>query len=275
MAARVDASGVAVDLARPPRRIVSLVPSITETLCALGLADALVGITVYCVEPREIVGGKTRIGGEKNPDLARIRGLAPDLVIANIEENLPEHVATLRSWSIPVWVTYPRTVAEGIQLIAELGAVTGTETRASELVEEIEPLYARVLDAAARRPPVAVFYPIWRGPYMTINRDTYIHDMLRVCGARNVFADRPQRYPTVTLDEVAARRPAVILLPDEPFRFRRAHLADFAGYAEVPAVRDGRIHLVDGKPFSWHGPRIAEALRVLPALIDPAATTCP
>jgi ABC-type Fe3+-hydroxamate transport system substrate-binding protein len=273
MAARVDASGVAVDLARPPRRIVSLVPSITETLCGLGLADALVGITVYCVEPRAVVSTKTRIGGEKNPDLEKIRGLEPDLVIANIEENLRNHIETLRSWSIPVWVTYPRTVAEGIRLIADLGSVTGTEARASTMVREIEPLYERVLETAARRRPVAVFYPIWRGPYMTINRDTYIHDMLRVCGGRNVFGDRSERYPTVTLDEVAAQRPAVILLPDEPFRFRRAHLADFAGYADVPAVRDGRIHLVDGKPFSWHGPRIADALRLLPALIDPAATT--
>lgn len=275
MEARVDASGVAVELASPPRRIVSLVPSITETLCALGLADALAGITVYCVEPRAVVRGKTRIGGEKNPDLEKIRSLEPDLVIANIEENLRDHVETLRSWSIPVWVTYPRTVAEGIQLIAELGAVTSTQARASEILREIEPLYERVRSAAARRPPVAVFYPIWRGPYMTINRDTYIHDMLRVCGARNVFADRPERYPTVTLDEIAVERPAVILLPDEPFRFRRAHLADFAGYVEVPAVRDGRIHLVDGKPFSWHGPRIAEALSILPRLIDPAATILP
>jgi ABC-type Fe3+-hydroxamate transport system substrate-binding protein len=273
MAARVDASGVAVELVRPPRRIVSLVPSITETLCRLGLADALVGITVYCVEPREVVSTKTRIGGEKDPDLEKIRGLEPDLVIANIEENLRDHVDTLRSWSIPVWVTYPRTVAEGIGLIAELGSVTGTEASAHAMLSDIEPLYERVVKSAAWRPPVAVFYPIWRGPYMTINRDTYIHDMLRVCGGRNVFADRPERYPTVTLDEVAAQRPAVILLPDEPFRFRRAHLADFAGYADVPAVRDGRIHLVDGKPFSWHGPRIADALRRLPGLIDPAATT--
>jgi ABC-type Fe3+-hydroxamate transport system substrate-binding protein len=273
MAARVDASGVAIELARPPRRIVSLVPSITETLCGLGLADALVGITVYCVEPRDVVSTKTRIGGEKNPDLEKIRGLEPDLVIANIEENLRDHVDTLRSWSIPVWVTYPRTVAEGIRLIAELGSVTGTEARARAMLSDIEPLYERVVTNAARRPPVAVFYPIWRGPYMTINRDTYIHDMLRVCGGRNVFADRSERYPAVTLDEVAAQRPAVILLPDEPFRFRRAHLADFAGYVDVPAVRDGRIHLVDGKPFSWHGPRIADALRRIPGLIDPAATT--
>src|SRR6266850_7221554 len=148
MVARVDASGVPVDLARPPRRIVSLVPSITETLCALGLADALVGITVYCVEPREVVRGKTRIGGEKDPDLEKIRRLEPDLVIANIEENLRDHVETLRSWSIPVWVTFPRTVEEGIRLIAELGAVTGTEARAADLLGEIEPLYPRVRSAA-------------------------------------------------------------------------------------------------------------------------------
>jgi len=273
MVARVDSSGVAVELERPPRRIVSLVPSLTETLCALGLADALVGITVYCVEPREVVAGKTRIGGEKNPDLEKIRRLEPDLVIANIEENLREHVEALRAWSIPVWVTYPRTVADGIGLITELGAVTGTEARAGEIVGEIQPLYDRVRSAASRRPPVPVFYPIWRAPYMTINRDTYIHDMLSVCGGRNVFADRPERYPTVSLDEMAAARPAVILLPDEPFRFRRAHVADFAGYVEVPAVRDGRIHLVDGKPFSWHGPRIAEALRTVPSLIEAATSS--
>jgi len=272
MAARVDASGVAVELPRPPRRIVSLVPSTTEILCALGLGEALVGNTVYCVEPRDVVRGKTRIGGEKNPDLEKIRTLEPDLVIANIEENVRADIDRLRAWSIPVWVTYPRTVAEGIQLIGELGELTGSPARAAELLRDIEPLHERVRMATARRPPVAVFYPIWRGPYMTINGDTYIHDMLKVCGARNIFADRPERYPTVTLDEVATRRPDVILLPDEPFRFRRAHLADFATYANVPAVRDGRIHLVDGKPFSWHGPRIAEALRRLPGLIDPAAT---
>ena len=94
----VDASGVAFDPARPPRRIVSLIPSTTETLCRLGLADALVGVTVYCVEPREVVRTKRRIGGEKNPDLEAIRALAPDLVVANVEENVREHIDTLRAW---------------------------------------------------------------------------------------------------------------------------------------------------------------------------------
>ena len=265
-----DKSGTALDVARPPRRIVSLVPSITETLCALGLDEALVGVTVYCVAPRDVVRGKTRVGGEKDPDLTAIRALAPDLVVANVEENVREHVATLRAWGIPVWVTYPRTVAEGLDMIRELGQVTGTAARAEAILADLEPLCAGVRAASARRRPVPVFYPIWRQPWMTINADTYIHDLLAVCGAANVFGDGPARYPTVTLDEVAARRPEVIVLPDEPFRFRRVHVEDFAPYTAVPAVRDGRIHLVDGKPFSWHGPRLRQALATLPALFGGA-----
>ena len=261
-----DASGFALALPRPPRRIVSLVPSITETLCHLGLADALVGITAYCLEPRALVRGKTRIGGEKDPDLAAIRALQPDLVVADIEENVREHVETLRGWEIPVWVTYPRTVAQGLAMIRELGQLTDTRVRAEAILADLEPLHAQVRATTARRRPVPVFYPIWRAPWMTISADTYIHDLLAVCGAANIFGDRPARYPTVTLDEMAARRPEVIVLPDEPFRFRRAHLQDFAPYADVPAVRAGRIHLVDGKPFSWHGPRVGEALLTLPAL---------
>ena len=265
-----DASGTSLRLARPPRRIVSLVPSITETLCALGLAEALVGVTAYCVEPRDVVRSKARIGGEKDPDLGAIRALAPDLVVANVEENVREHVEALRGWGVAVWVTYPRTVVEGLAMIRELGEVTGTGDRAAAILAELEPLHARVRAAAARRRAVPVFYPIWRAPWMTINRDTYIHDLLAVCGAANVYGDAPARYPTITLDEMAARRPEVIVLPDEPFRFRRAHLADFAPYGDVPAVRDGRIHLVDGKPFSWHGPRLGEALRTIPAMFGAA-----
>jgi ABC-type Fe3+-hydroxamate transport system substrate-binding protein len=262
----VDASGVALALPRPPRRLVSLVPSLTETLCHLGLADALVGVTVYCREPADVVRAKTRVGGEKDPDLAAIRALAPDLVLANVEENVRAHVDALRAEGIPVWVTYPRTVPDAIAMIRGLGRVTATERRADALADELEALYREGQERRAGRPRARVFYAVWRGPYMTIGGDTYIHDVLRACGASNIFGDHPQRYPTVTLEEVAARAPEVIVLPDEPFRFRHTHLADFAPYRDVPAVRDGRIHLVDGKPFSWHGPRIADALRELPGL---------
>ena len=271
MSALVDASGAPRALGAPARRIVSLIPSTTELLCALGLAQALVGVTVYCIEPRDVVRTKTRVGGEKDPDLAAIAALAPDRGIANAEENRREDIDALRRAGIPVWVTYPRSVAGGLAMIRELGAVTGAVAAADAMLAELEPLHARVRAEAASRPPVAVFYPVWRGPYMTIGGDTYISDVLAVCGGRNVFAEEADRYPAVTLEEMARRRPDVILLPDEPFRFRRAHLADFSPYVDVPAVRDGRILLVDGKRFSWHGPRLAEALRTIPAMLTARA----
>jgi ABC-type Fe3+-hydroxamate transport system substrate-binding protein len=157
-------------------------------------------------------------------------------------------------------------VADGIRLVGELGALLDAGPRAAEMEAALRAQYDEVRAAAAGRPARRVFCPIWRRPYMTINRDTYIHDMLRVAGGQNVFAEAAKRYPEVTLDEVAASGVEVILLPDEPYRFRRVHEADFAPYPDLPAVRDGRIHLVDGKLLSWYGPRIAEALRALPPL---------
>ncbi len=214
-----------------------------------------------------MVASKIRIGGEKNPRLDLIRSLAPDLVVANIEENLKEHVEALRGWGIRVFVTYPRTVAEGIRMVEELGAVTGAEEQAHHITAGLWPLYRQAERLGEARGRTRVFCPIWRNPYMTINRDTYMHDMLRLCGGQNVFAGRPERYPQVTLEEVATAAPEVILLPDEPYRFRKIHAQDFASFEEVPAVRSGRIRLTDGKLLSWYGPRIAEALQTLPSLL--------
>jgi ABC-type Fe3+-hydroxamate transport system substrate-binding protein len=209
-----------------------------------------------------------KVGREKDPDLSRIRALAPDLVVANIEENRRDVVESLRAEGVAVWVTFPRTVAEGIRLVRELGALTGTDEAANGLARPLEAAHARVLARITERPRVRVFCPIWRGPYMTVNRDTYVHDVLRTCGGDNVFADSAARYPTVTLEEVRAAAPDVILLPDEPYRFREAHRADFAPIASVPAVRSGRVHLVDGKLLSWYGPRLAAALDRLPILLS-------
>jgi ABC-type Fe3+-hydroxamate transport system substrate-binding protein len=250
----------------PARRIVSLIPSITEILFAIGAGDRVVGCTIYCTEPPEGVATKTRIGGEKNPKLELIRDLGTDLVIANVEENVREHVETLRAWGISVHVTYPRTVADGIRLVGELGELLEAGAPARELEASLRARYDEVRAATGGRRPRRVFCPIWRKPYMTINADTYIHDMLAVSGGINVFGGAGKRYPEVTLDEVAATGAEVILLPDEPYRFRHVHQADFAPYPDLPAVRDGRMHLVDGKLLSWYGPRIAEALRVLPPL---------
>ena len=144
--------------------------------------------------------------------------------------------------------------------------MTGATSAAHQLLDELEPLHAAVRSRLAGRRATPCFYPIWRDPWMTIGHDTYIHDLLGTCGGANVFGDRG-RYPTISLDDVAARSPEVVLLPDEPFRFRRAHLRDFDPYPDMPAVRNERVLLVDGKRFSWHGPRLAEALRTVPALL--------
>lgn len=215
------------------------------------------------------MAAKPKVGREKDPDLAKIRSLAPDLVVANVEENRREVVEQLREWGIPVWVTYPRTVEEGIRLVRELGEVTGAAAEGTALASTLEGRYAETRGRLAGRRALRVFCPIWRGPYMTVGRDTYVHDMLAVCGGANVFAERPERYPTVTLAEVAAAAPEVILLPDEPYRFRQAHLADFEPHRDIPAIRAGRVHFVDGKLLAWYGPRIAEALERLPPLLAP------
>ena len=213
------------------------------------------------------MASKAKVGREKDPDLEKIRALAPDLVVANIEENRREVVEALRASGIAVWVTFPRTVLDGIRLVRELGEVTGAAPEAAALATALEARYRERMAAREAGRQSRVFCPIWRAPYMTVSRDTYVHDMLAVCGGLNVFADRPERYPTVTLEEVAAAAPEVILLPDEPYRFRPAHLPDFATFPDIPAVAAGRLHFVDGKLLSWYGPRIAEALERLPPLL--------
>jgi len=263
----VDASGAAVAPPAEPRRIVSLVPSLTELVFALGLGERLTGCTIFCTQPPDGVAGKTRVGGEKDPKLDVIRALDADLVLANIEENRREDVDALRAGGIAVYVVYPRTVEAGIRLAAELGLVLGAPAPGRALAERLLEDLARVRAARAGRPATRVFCPIWRRPYMTVSADTYVHDMLRECGGDNVFAGAARRYPEVTLDEVAAAAPEVVLLPDEPYRFRAVHREDFAAFPAMPAVRDGRLPLIDGKLLSWYGPRIAEALRILPGLL--------
>src|SRR5712692_4953779 len=177
-----DATGALLSLAAPPRRIVSLIPSITEILFAVGAGDAVAGCTVYCTQPPEGVAAKTRIGGEKDPKLDVIRELGADLVVANVEENVREHVEALRGWGIPVYVTYPRTVADGIRLVSDLGAVVGLPEHGREIAAALEAALDDARSARAGRPAHRVFYPIWRRPWMTVNRDTYAHDMLGLCG---------------------------------------------------------------------------------------------
>ena len=262
-----DAFGRAFELIEPARRIISLVPSITETLFSLEAGDRVVGVSKFCTEPPDGVATKTKVGGQKNPRVDAIIALKPDLVMANVEENRKPDVEAMWAAGLKVLVTYPRSVTEGIRLIRDLGLLTGTGDRAEDIAAACEAARAEVGRAVAGRAPVRVFCPIWRRPYMTINRDTYVHDVIKTCGGENIFHDRPERYPKVALAEMAGLKPDVILLPDEPFPFGEKHLEDFHAFPALPAVRAGRVCFLDGKVVSWYGPRIAGSLRTLAGIL--------
>ena len=249
-----------------PARIVSLVPSLTEALFALGLGGRLVGVTEWCVHPAAEVALLPKVGGTKNPDLEAIRALEPGLVIANQEENKRQDVERLEAAGIPVWVTYPRTVADGVALLRELARAGGAD---EALARVVEPL-ARDLEAArnASTARVRVFCPVWKRPWMAVGGDSYAHDLLSLCGGENVFADYgDRRYPIVSDAEIVASAPEVVLLPDEPYPFGPADVAEIACLG-VPAARTGRVHLIDGTLVSWYGPRIGRALATLRPLLE-------
>ena len=251
-----------------PQRVISLVPSVTESLFDLGLGDRVVGITDYCTQPPAGVSALARVGGTKNPRLDKIVELAPDLVIVNQEENRREDVEALRKAGIAVWVTFPRSVQDALNLLWTMMDVFDEASMVYRVrsIEQTVDFISRIEETRAI--PCRVFAPIWYDPLMTFNRDTFAHDLLRVCGGTNVFADPDVRYPRINIEEVVAAQPDVILLPSEPFAFGEEHVALFTGL-DVPAARDQRIHLVDGSLLTWHGTRIAHALTIIPALLCP------
>lgn len=253
---------------RLPDRIVSLVPSLTEALFALGLGDRVVGATDWCVHPADALARVPRVGGTKDPDLAAIAKLRPELVIANREENTRRTVTQLEAAGIPVWVTYPRTVAEGAALLREIALLGG---RSVELDRVVGPVEQAVERALGERPsePVRVFCPIWKDPWMAVGADTYAHDLIELCGGRNVFGTlATRRYPIVREAEIIAAAPEVILLPDEPYAFGAEHAVALRALP-VPAATSGRIHCVDGTLLSWYGPRIRRAIELFRSLLSP------
>jgi len=251
-----------------PERIVSLVPSLTEGLFVLGLGDRVVGVTDWCVHPARGVAGLPKVGGTKTPDLAAIRALRPDLVIANREENRRTDVERLQRDGLHVWVTDPRTVRGGAELLAEVAALGAGADRTRAVVEPTLAAVTRAAEAPATG-PVRVFCPIWRDPWMVPGPDTYIHDLIALCGGTSPFVGlEDRRYPRLELDAVVAAAPDVILLPDEPYSFGPADAREL-GRLPVPAARTGRIHLIDGTLVSWYGPRIREAVETLCGLLAP------
>ncbi len=274
----------------PLRRLVSLVPSITESLFDLGFGDRVVGITDYCLHPADQLNGLPRVGGPKNPNLHAILALQPDLILANREENTPAALEKLAASGLHIWLTFPRSVAETLSMLRDM-ALLFRSARAMQQIAQLERSLEWARAAARNRPAVRYFCPIWQGEredepwWMTFNSQTYMSDLLSLLGGENVFATRqrryplaadlglapPQpapgrdrRYPRVTRAEILAAAPEVILLPDEPYPYNETHLTGLRQQlAATPAVQDGRLLLIDGSLLTWQGTRLAKALQLL------------
>ena len=230
----------------PPRRVVSLVPSLTEAIAATDAA-LLVGATDWCTHPAGL--GVDRVGGTKWPDLDRVRALRPGLVIANAEENRDEDVAALRGDGIQVWVTAPATVDQALDSLDRLCAV----------LDRPDPDWLRQARGAwadpPRLPPSRAVVPIWRRPWMVLGRDTFAGDVLARLGVANVFAEAADRYPKLAKDDPAAVDADLVVFPDEPYAFTSDDGPE--------AWPQARPVFVSGRYLTWYGPSLAEAPAVL------------
>jgi ABC-type Fe3+-hydroxamate transport system substrate-binding protein len=277
-----------------PERVISLVPSVTESLFDLNIGHRLVGITDYCSRPSERVARVAKVGGTKNPDIAKIISLRPDLVIMNDEENRREDAEALQTAGIYVWVTGPRTVLAAVNLLWEIMDVFD-EASMVPRVRQIERVMDIVSPALNAEKPIRTFVPIWRDPWMTFNGDTYAHDLLEVLGMNNVFAERQRqfplaadlgespplaandprvegrdrRYPRITLAEIESLQPELVLLPNEPYTFTEEDAEVFFNM-NIPAAQVGNIYLIDGSFLTWHGTRLDAALREVPLVVQEA-----
>jgi iron complex transport system substrate-binding protein len=262
-----------------PNRIVSLVPSVTEILFAIGAGDQVVGVTRYCNYPpaatrRTVVGGAVA----KTVNIERIVALRPDLVLSSTSGQQAVN-RTLRRLDITVRANDPQSIEAALEDMRAIGRAVGRDQAAHDLVRrlrdqmaEIERRVRRHTDAEAPR----VFYEVWDQPLITAGRTTFIHELIERAGGVNIFGDLDEQYPQVSVEEVIGRDPTVILGPDHHGSLLTAQqLRERPAWQSVSAVRAGRVHLLDGDIISRSGPRIGEALARVAAAIHPELRLTP
>ncbi|KUJ67182.1 ABC transporter substrate-binding protein [Streptomyces albus subsp. albus] len=230
------------------RRVVSLVPSLTEAVAATA-PELLVGVTDWCTHPAGL--GAVRIGGTKNPDTARISTLAPDLVIANEEENREPDLRALRAAGLRVLVTEVRTLEQAFTELDRV-LVDGCGLPRPAWLDQARDAWR---DAHPTGPLRRAVVPVWRRPWMVLGRDTFAGDLLARLGVRHVYAAHPERYPRIPLDELHASGAELVVLPDEPYRFTAQDGPE--AFPDLPAA------LVSGRHLTWYGPSLTEAPAVL------------
>ena len=238
-------------------RIACLVPSLTELLFALNLGEHVVARTGFCVHPREAVKRVPKLGGTKDPNLERMRALSPTHLIVNVDENRREVVDAARTFVAHVIVTHPQTPDDNVRLFRLIGAIFDRLAEAERLVAAYYAAATELHARAAEWPRERVLYLIWRKPWMTVARNTYVSATLRCAGWDSVPAHTQDRYPAIGEDDAAWRDAERILVSSEPYAFRARDAADLAARWQKPA------HLIDGEWTSWYGPRAIGAMRSL------------
>ncbi len=247
--------GREVKVPAPPQRIISLVPSQTELLFDLGLDDRMVGITKFCVHPKEWFRSKTRVGGTKDMKLDVVRGLRPDLIIANGEENVQSEIDAL-SKEFPVWVSDVNDLPSALEMIGSIAGITGTVGKGEELICTIAQQFDGIIPQTER----TAVYLIWKNPYMAAGAGTFIDDMMQRCGLRNLVTET--RYPELSDAHLSALNPSVVLLSSEPFPFKEKHLEELRHL-----LPEAKVMLVDGELFSWYGSRLRHSPAYFKALM--------
>ena len=266
-----DMVGREVPVPAAPRRIVSLVPSVTEILYALGVDDLLVGVTTLCDFP-PAARDKPKVGGIVNPSLEAIAALRPDLVIATTEGNREPTIQQLEAIGIRVYVVSPKSFAGVLESITRIGQLVGRDERAERLGRELRRRGADVALRVEDRPRPNVVYLVWADPVVVPGRDTLITDLIRMAGGTSVSADERIDWPRLSLEQVVAKAPEVIIVGTQ----NRIHVDDaLRRWREqkllLPALRAGRVHAIDGNLVHRPGPRIVDGLEALARAIHPGA----
>jgi ABC-type Fe3+-hydroxamate transport system substrate-binding protein len=257
----VDMLGRTIVLPNTPHlRIISLVPSQTELLVDLGLEKQLVGLTKFCIHPKEVFQTKPRIGGTKQFDFDKIKSLRPDIIIANKEENEQSQIEQLCQ-DYPVWISDIFTLEDNNQMIVQLGDIFDKQDQAQAIVDQINKGFSSI-----PKLPVAIrtAYFIWRNPYMVAGNKTFINHILARLGFDNVFEKREDsRYPEINEAALKQASPQLMLLSSEPYPFSDKHMQELN-----VVCPEAHIELVDGELFSWYGSRLIHAPAYFNALID-------
>lgn len=257
-----DAAGTRHVPAGAQPRIVSLVPSITELVCDLGLARHLVGRTGFCIHPRDVLRDVPKLGGTKDVKLDALRALEPTHVILNKDENTLDVADELRRTVPHLIVTHPLGPADNLVLYRLIGGIFGRAAEAAVLCERLDAALARTHATARGFERECVLYLIWRDPWMTVSRDTYISRTLALAGWDTVPAAADRRYPEIEFDESSLEGVPTVLLSSEPYRFREKHLGELRG---MKSMVKRRIALIDGEMCSWYGSRAIAGLDYLTA----------